>query len=332
MRLARVLACAIAMTALASATARAQEPRDERASRGWVVLPGMWASTDQGVGMSAVALHYFPLQSDAPRPSEIGLVGIVTSEGDNVLRAEPVLRFAGDLYLVDADLEVARRAGTFYGFGNEAAVEDAESYRRLRLSGRTRLLRRVADAVYVGVAWDSYWSSDLEIENIDSGGMLMSGSVVGAEAGTTVGMGVVLQRDTRNHVYAPTQGSLIEAQAYRYDQALGSDYGFSTFQANARTFVEVAPDHVLHARGDFRAGQAPFDRLPTAGDAALLRGIQSGRFRDQHFLGAQAEYRSPMLWRVGAVAFAATGRVAPTLARRVSVIWYVDSDAAVPML
>lgn len=312
MRLARVLVCAIAIAVLGSATARAEEPVDGRASRGWVVLPGMWASTDEGVGMSAVALHYFPLGSGAPRASEIGLIGILTTEGDNVLRLEPVLRFDEDRYQLDADLEVARRAGSFYGFGNEAALEDVEDYRRLRLAGRARLSRRVAESVYLGLAWDSYWSSALEA---DVGGMLMSGRVLGAEAGMAAGVGVIAQRDTRNHLYAPTQGSLVEASAYVYDQALGSDYGFSTFQVNARTYLEVAPHHVLalQARGDFRAGQPPFDRLPTAGDASLLRGIQGGRFRDQHFLGAQVEYRSPMIWRVGAAAFAATGRVAPTL-------------------
>jgi outer membrane protein assembly factor BamA len=280
----------------------------------------MWASTDQGVGMSAVALHYFPLEADATRPSEIGVIGIVTSEGDNVLRAEPVLRLGHGLFLVDADLEVARRAGTFHGFGNEAAAEAGESYRRRRLAGRARLMRRLGRSVYVGLAWDSYWSSALEA---DPDGMLMSVGVVGAEAGMAVGVGVIAQRDTRDHVYAPTQGSLIEASAYRYDPALGSDHGFSTFLVNARSFVELAPHHVLalQARGDFRAGEPPFDRLPTAGDAALLRGIQSGRFRDQHFLGAQAEYRSPMLWRVGAAVFAATGRVAPTLAALAEPAW-----------
>jgi hypothetical protein len=324
MRLARVLACAIAFAALTSTPARAQERAAERESRGWVVLPGMWASTDEGVGMSAVALHYFPLESGATRPSEIGVIGILTTEGDNVLRAEPLLRFGHDLYRLEADLEVARRAGVFYGFGNEAAVEDAEDYRRLRLAGRARLSRRVARSVYVGLAWDSYWSSALDA---DMGSMLMSGAVLGAEEGTTVGVGVFAQRDSRNHVYAPTRGSLIEASAYVYDQALGSDYGFSTFHLNARSYVEVAPQHVLalQMRGDFRAGEPPFDRLPVAGDAALLRGIQGGRFRDQHFLGAQVEYRSPMVWRVGAAAFAATGRVASSLAELAQPAWKLAS-------
>jgi outer membrane protein assembly factor BamA len=295
-----------------------------RSSRGWVVLPGMWASTDRGVGMSAVALHYFPLQSGALRPSEVGVTGIVTTEGDNVLRAEPVLRFDQDRYRLEADLEVARRAGVFYGIGNEAALADAEDYRRLRLAGRGRLSRRIADSVYLGLAWDSYWSSALEA---DADSMLMNGSVPGTEAGTATGIGVVAQRDTRDHLYAPTRGSLLEATAYVYDQTLGGDYDFATFHANTRTYLEVAPEHVLalQVRGDFRAGQAPFDRLPMAGDATLLRGIQGGRFRDQHFLGGQVEYRSPMLWRVGAVMFAATGRVAPTLAALAEPAWKLAS-------
>lgn len=317
MRLASVLACVIAIAA-GPGTAAAQAPSPRDGQRGWVVLPGAWLNTDQGFGMSASALYYFPLGKDAPRSSEVELITLFTTQGDMVVRVEPALRLGRGVYHLNTEFEVARRASTFYGFGNDAALEDEEPYRRRRVVGRARLTRRIVDSLHVGLAGEAFWNSELEIE---TEGMLTSGMVPGAAEGAAVGVGLVAQRDTRNRLYAPSSGSLIDATAFVY----GGDYGFSTWHANARTYLELAPDHVLalQLRGDFRAGQPPFDRLPQAGDAYLLRGIQGGRFRDHHFVGAQAEYRSPMVWRLSAALFMATGRVAHTLAELAQPEWKV---------
>lgn len=287
---------------------------------GWVILPGMWFSTDQGLGVSAMALTYLPLEEGDQRASELALIGSLTTQGDNVLRAEPTLYLRDRTYRLDARLEVARRSGSYFGMGNDAALAAEERYRRFRVASRASIARRVLDDVYLGLAWDAYWSSELET---DAGGMLSSGQVLGAAGGFVVGLGLVARRDTRNRTYAPSSGALVELGAYVYDGALGSDYGFATLQADARTYLEVAPEHVvaLHARGDFRAGAPPFDRLPTAGGSRLLRGIRSGRFRDHQFVGAQIEYRSPMWWRVGGVLFAATGRVAEMLTELAAPGW-----------
>lgn len=343
MRLVRVMTCAMAIAA-AVPVARAErsvttaplgpvtpDPVDARDMAqvtdapgrllgGWVILPGMWFSTDQGLGVSAMALTYFPLGNDAQRVSELALIGALTSQGDNVLRAEPTMYFQDGAYQLDAKLEVARRSGSYFGMGNDAALAAEEQYRRFRVMSQAGISRRVLDDVYLGLAWDAYWSSELET---DAGGMLSSGQVPGTEGGFVAGLGLVARRDTRNRGYAPSSGSLVELGAYVYDPALGSDYRFASLQADARTYLEVAPEHVvaLHARGDFRAGAPPFDRLPTAGGSKLLRGIRSGRFRDHQFLGAQVEYRSPMLWRVGGVLFAATGRVAQILAELAAPGW-----------
>ena len=314
---------------VASATARAQTPSTGAEKRGWAVLPGAWLNTDQGFGMSASALVYFPLSGGAERPSEVGLIGFFTTQGDSVARIEPTLRLDGDRYRLESQLEVARRASVFYGFGNDTALEDQEPYRRRRLVGRLRLTRRITDSLHAGVAGEASWSSALESEM--QGGMLTSGTVLGAEEGSAVGVGLVVQHDTRNRVYAPSSGALVDGSVFVYDDALGGSHSFSTFHVNARTYLELARDHVLalQLRGDSRAGQPPFDRLPMAGDSHLLRGLQGGQFRDRHFLGGQVEYRSPMLWRLSSVLFMATGRVAPTLAELAQPAWKIAGGGGV---
>lgn len=41
----------------------------------------------------------------------------------------------------------------------------------------------------------------------------------------------------------------------------------------------------------------------------LQRGYFQGRYRDRQLLAFQAEYRLPVVWRIGAVAFASAGQV-----------------------
>jgi outer membrane protein assembly factor BamA len=328
MRLGPVLTCVLAVAAF-GATARAQAPSSGAEKQGWAVLPGAWLNTDQGFGMSASALYYFRLGKDARRPSEVGLITFFTTQGDTVVRVEPSLRLGNDLYRLDTELEIARRASVFYGIGNDAVLDDEEPYRRRRVVGRARLTRRIAGSLHAGLAAEAFWSSALESEMV--GGMLTSGTVLGAGEGSSVGVGLVVQRDTRNRVYAPSRGSLIDGAVFLYDDALGGTYNFSSFHANARTYLELARDHVLalQVRGDFRGGQPPFDRLPVAGDASLLRGLQGNQFRDRHFLGGQAEYRSPMVWRLSAVLFMATGRVAHTLAELAEPAWKITGGGGV---
>jgi len=47
----------------------------------------------------------------------------------------------------------------------------------------------------------------------------------------------------------------------------------------------------------------------------MMRGYYGGRYTDKCLMAYQAEYRRHLFWRIGVVAFAATGEVAPTPGR-----------------
>ncbi|WP_428267347.1 BamA/TamA family outer membrane protein [Haliangium sp.] len=305
-----------------SADQRAQA--DEQKSRrelGWTVLPGAWFSTDRGLGVSLSGLLYLPLDADETKPSELGLVGIVTTRGDNVLRLAPVLRFERHGYQIDGRFEVARRGGTYYGVGNDTDADAAEDFRRFKLVTSGNVLRRWRRGVHVGLAWDLTWRRALELD--DDADELASGRVRGVDAGVLVGLGAVARLDTRDRVYAPTRGTLTEASAFVYSGYLGSDEDFARLSLDARAYVPIATGHVLavHALASARSGAPPFDLLASAGDTWFLRGIAGGRMRDRHLVGAQIEYRSPMWWRLGLVLFGATGRVGHRLSELADAPW-----------
>ena len=61
------------------------------------------------------------------------------------------------------------------------------------------------------------------------------------------------------------------------------------------------------------ANDAPFFLFPAFGQGSDLRGYQTGTYRDRFLFAAQAEYRHRFTSRLGAVAFAGVGTVAPDL-------------------
>ena len=57
----------------------------------------------------------------------------------------------------------------------------------------------------------------------------------------------------------------------------------------------------------------PFYYLSQLGGQNILRGYYQGRFRDKNLAALQAEYRLPLFWKLGGVAFANIGQVAARL-------------------
>lgn len=97
--------------------------------------------------------------------------------------------------------------------------------------------------------------------------------------------------------------------------SIGSDYNFGRFNFDFREYSSLGTSHILafQAFGTFTSGTAPFHKLATLGGQNLMRGYYEGRYRDNDYLAAQAEYRTALIWRIGAVAFVGAGEVAHTL-------------------
>jgi outer membrane protein assembly factor BamA len=92
---------------------------------------------------------------------------------------------------------------------------------------------------------------------------------------------------------------------------LKSTFSFQTINATYQKYWQFKPKHVLawQTKARFSFGEVPFLDLSTLGNDDILRGYPKNRFRDQHFFATQLEYRFPLFWRFGAVAFAGAGDV-----------------------
>lgn len=314
-----VAVMAVALCAAVPARAERVDEDDKSTGRaaprkreGWAVLPGIYYSPDTGPSASAAALRYMQLGGETGRTSRvIGSVNL-SLDGDVWARVAPDLWLDRDRYHIYGFARVARLDEVFFGIGNDASLDDQERYERLEVSLRSEAYYQVAPDLYFGGLIDVRYTDTLSVEE---GGLLASGAVRGASGGWLSGVGARLTWDTRDDTLNPRSGGRALISPYLYHSAFGSDWSFGRVWIDGRYFYPLPRDRVLavHGMAVLNTDDPPFDLMAMAGGPMILRGMNYGRFRDRHFAAAQVEYRTPVWWRFGAVAFAGTGRVAHTL-------------------
>jgi outer membrane protein assembly factor BamA len=149
------------------------------------------------------------------------------------------------------------------------------------------------------------------IERI-AGGQLAGGTVPGWDGGTASGLGGQVLWDTRDCIFAASSGQYHTLSMVFFGRTLGSEYTFVKTKFDLRTYLPLSPVRslALQAMGVFINGTAPFRELGRLGGSSTLRGYYEGRYRDNQMLVAQAEFRTAVIGRFGAVAFAGAGTVA----------------------
>jgi outer membrane protein assembly factor BamA len=128
-------------------------------------------------------------------------------------------------------------------------------------------------------------------------------------------IGAHLQYDTRDSVFYPTKGMVVDLHTDFHDQAWGDDFNYQVYKLFCNQYISLAEGQVLALRGAAQvcAGDVPFYSLATIGRGPDLRGYEYGQYQDKTLLAAQAEYRLRLTKRFGVVGFAGVGAVAPSL-------------------
>ncbi|HEX7120371.1 MAG TPA: BamA/TamA family outer membrane protein [Longimicrobiales bacterium] len=195
----------------------------------------------------------------------------------------------------------------FFGIGNDTDVD--EEYTSRATSVEFGFEKRVLAPLYLGV---SYLLERSEMLEVEEGGLLAGGAVLGSRGGILSGAGLALTFDTRDDIIAPGRGAYARLHVQRFDDAFGGDYDFTRLDLDLRRYVPTRPGHVLALQGVVRSSTegAPFHALAQLGGPCLLRGFRDGRFRDRHLVATQVEYRMPLWWRFGLAGFAGAGQVA----------------------
>ena len=141
-----------------------------------------------------------------------------------------------------------------------------------------------------------------------------------------VGIGGLIQYDTRDDVATPTRGMLLGANFKLFGKYLGGAYNYEILELEYRQFKNVfRPRSTLAwiAKSQIGLGDVPFTELPTFGSPFDLRGYYMGKYRDKsmaygiveyrHMFGSPAKYKSGNFWaKCGFVAWVGTGTIGET--------------------
>lgn len=136
-----------------------------------------------------------------------------------------------------------------------------------------------------------------------------------------IGLGGLIQYDTRDDVATPTRGMLLSTNFKFYGKYLGGSYNYEILELEYRQFKNVfRPRSTLAwiAKTQIGMGNIPFTELPTFGSPFDLRGYYMGKYRDKsmaygiveyrHMFGSQAAYKSGNFWaKCGFVTWIGTG-------------------------
>lgn len=276
-----------------------------------MVLPGATYTPERGLILSAAALRYVrPAASN--RLSRIMLQGGGSFDRRGELDFDPEIYFRNGRLILDGSSQLTYFDYAFFGIGNDTHSASRENYTAFRFNARVELIYRLAHGFYLGGLYDTRYENIVATE---PGGLLDTGSVTGSGGGFLTGIGVLARYDTRDSSIAPRRGGIVTLTPRFYGRMLGSSFGFTRWVLDASWFFGIRGAHVigLDGRAEFRTGNPPFDHLSQAGGGRLLRGMLEGRFRDNHYIASQVEYRFPIYWRFGGVAFAGLGRVASAI-------------------
>ena len=249
-------------------------------------------------------------QKDSLNWSQIALGFAYTQEKQILTYASFDLWWKKNAYNLNGEVGYYRYFYYFHGIGN--GPRTLESYNLNFPRIRATLEKTIRPSTYLGV---KYVFDQMNFTRLDSTGVLFTEKIEGYKGGMISGLGISGRYDTRNSTFYHTTGYQIRANTTLYNKIIGSNYNYWVSEIDAIKYIDFKKDRVLatYVYGRFVAGNAPFFHLSMMGGNKKMRGYYQGYYRDNHLLGWQAEYRTPVWWRFGAVAFVGNAVVAPKL-------------------
>jgi hypothetical protein len=292
----------------------AAEPDSER--NGFIIIPFPIYTPETKAAATLSGIYHHRDAEDLQVPPSTVIFSMTYSELKQTrVGLTPELYLGGGHWLLHSSFAYEDWPNKFWGIGNDSKEGFEEDYSSRNKLALVDLQRRLGSAWWLGLRYDY---ADYKLTEVEPGGLLNSGLVLGSNGGPVVGIGIIATRDTRDDIYYPHTGSFVKMGMTRFDKGLGSNYNYNRYELDARGFISLGGQQVLALQGYSKItdGEVPFQSLARIGvesDVKMMRGYHDGRFLDKVSVLTQAEYRFPIAGRWSAAAFAGLGEVAPAV-------------------
>ncbi len=289
-------------------------------------LPILFRAPETGwaAGGAVMRVHWpasGPIGHPLPSTDEISVV--YTQRGQFMAGLGTDRHLDGGRLHVFGSLSASHYPAHFHGIGRDLSPDRYEMYTARTTSVHAGFRREVRPGIRGGGGIQVTRHQVLDIRSDGErggsrgsleggtipGGSLDPGTLPGSRGGTVAALSLAAGVDTRDRAGAPLRGSWGELRIRGAGDDLAGDFTFSQLTLDGRRYLPLAGEHVLALQlfATTTWGDVPFQELPTMGGPHVMRGYHPSLHRDRSVVSGQVEYRTPFLWRMGAVAFAGVG-------------------------
>jgi outer membrane protein assembly factor BamA len=313
------LSAALCLTVLMRTTCLSQDPTSADTTAGparfgWIAYPYIFYSPETNLAFGLGGFVFFRFSPDSTiKPSSITPSAYYSVNDQFDVTVIPEFYIGRSLYIYSY-FSFGNYIDKFYGIGPESVEIDNPEYDHESIVVQLNLQPQISETFRAGL-----YSRFLRRTILDArmNPFLSDPSLSGSTGGTSIGLGGVVAWDTRDHRFYPTSGILNEIRAVFYSKAWGSDFDYNKYEIDLRGYHSLGEkdEHIIGVQffGVSTTSRTPFYDMALLGSKTIMRGYYQGRYRDQVYVAGQGEYRTRLFWRIGFVAFAGLGQVAPRL-------------------
>lgn len=281
-----------------------------------VALPYAFYTPETKIAFGVGGIYSFRPSGSSPavRPSNVRIALTYTQLKQFIIAFLPEIYVRNANYYFNGYFGFYKYPDKFWGIGNDTPDGAEEDYEPIYFKSYANVQKQIKPGLYIGL---QYQYEYIHLKETDPEGVLRYDIIPGSEGGSASGFGVIINHDTRNHIYQPSTGFYNQICTVFFGKALGSDYKFALLSFDLRKYFSVFGTHVLALQtfDSFISGEPPFQMLNLLGGSSVMRGYYEGRYRDKSMITVQAEYRFPLFWRFGAVGFAGIGDVSDDITK-----------------
>lgn len=279
------------------------------------ILPVPTFGTAPETGFHFGAVSQFDISSrvdSLARHSVAKLKAEYTSRKQFVAEARWTLTSLNQNYILESDNRWMYFPENYWGIGGNTPDSNLVNYEAYRVELQNIIFRQLRRKWYIGLSQRFQSVYKLKTPGLTP---TNASKFSGIQSGISSGVGVAILLDTRTHLLKPNVGEVyFQLHSQVFSTILGSHSSFFSLDLDARHYLKVTPKSILALQlfGQLKSQGAPFRMLSLMGGENVMRGFYTGRFRDDHQVVVQGEYRFTIYKWLGMTTFASAGNVINT--------------------
>jgi len=290
----------------------ARSPINSTGAGGFVGVPVVRSTPQLGFGLGAVGAFLFRIDSASPQ-SVVGAGGVYSDTQSWLFGVGSRVLFHGGSRDGAAGVALFELNYDFFGVGVKNG--DADHSIPISQSGDAEMLQMLGRVYGRFFAGPRYLHRGVTTTLKERAATDPISDVARLHPDYNLSaLGLESAYDTRDQDASPHRGTMAEAAAMFGRDWLGTDQPFNYYRGWINHYVALSSGGAvlaLRALGCSVDANAPVWELCLYGVQSDLRGYAGGRYRDRTMFATQAEFRVPVVDRLGAAAFGGVGGVAP---------------------